>query len=448
MLEIEFKDICPRMGNKEDSFEELCCEIFYRKIKALRSDLITYNRNRGAGGDGGVEAYWKLTDEKEIGIQCKYIFTYAALIKQLTKSLGSATTIHPNLTCYVVCIPFNLTTNTSKGIGELEKFESWLETKKVELKFSFKVYLWNKSKLLDYIIELDTNNGLKNYWFNKEIFPNGWFEQRINEAKAQAGDRYTPQLSISVPSFEELEIFSNPKVMVDKNKQINLTINEKVDNWNRSYNLKETTKEKISTPYDEIKSGLDEVIETLTKIYTDDWNQEINTDISEKLLNLLDRFQNYESLVFEEFKTKGGVDTPSYRQYMTEYMATFPAEHLDSTRDMILCLKELLSLLTSNKIKLSFSKTVLLKGPAGIGKTHLIIDHALSRKDRGAISLVFYGEDFDHDDPWTTISKKLGLSGNLSRDEFLECLSIASAETQEPILIYIDALNESKDHKK
>ena len=87
MLEIEFKDICPRMGNKEDSFEELCCQTFYRKIKALRSDLITYNRNRGAGGDGGVEAYWELTDGKEIGIQCKYVFTYTALINQLTKFL-------------------------------------------------------------------------------------------------------------------------------------------------------------------------------------------------------------------------------------------------------------------------------------------------------------------------------------------------------------------------
>lgn len=448
MLEIEFKDICPRMGNKEDSFEELCCDIFDRKIKSLRSDLIKYNRNRGAGGDGGVEAYWKLTNEKEIGIQCKYVFTYTSLIKQLEKSLASATTIHPNLICYVICIPFNLTSNTTKGIGESEKFENWLEEKKISLNFNFKVYLWNESRLRNYIIELDKNNGLKNYWFNKEVFSKEWFEKRINEAKAQAGERYTPQLSISVPSFEELEIFSNPNVREDKNEQINSTINEKVDSWNHSYNLKEIAKEKISKSYDEIKSSLDEIIETLTEIYTETWNQEKNIDISNKLRNLLDTFHNYESLVFEVFTEKGGIDTPNYRQYMAEYNATFPAAHLDSTREIILCLKEFMSLLTLNKTKLSFSKTVLLKGPAGIGKTHLIIDHALSRKNRGAISLVFYGEDFDHDDPWTTISTKLGLSGNLSRDEFLECLYIASAETQEPVLIYIDALNESKNHKK
>ncbi|MDR7665443.1 hypothetical protein RG963_06520 [Methanosarcina sp. Z-7115] len=448
MLEIDFKDICPRMGSKEDSFEELCCEIFYRKIKAVRSDLIVYNRNRGAGGDGGVEAYWELTDEKEIGIQCKYVFTYTALIKQLEKSLASATTIHPNLTCYVVCIPFNLTTNTNNGIGESEKFKSWLEKKKVKLNFNFEVYLWSGSYLIDYIIELDKNNGLKNYWFNREIFPKEWFEQRINEAKAQAGERYTPKLSISVPSFEELEIFSNSYVRDEKNKQINSKINEKVEDWNRSYNLKETIKEKISTSHDEIKNNLDEVIETLNKIYTETWNQKENIDLSKKLRNILDTFHNYESLVFEEFKEKGWVDAPSYRQYMMEYTATFPAAHLDSTRDIIICLEQFLSLLTSNKTKLSFSKIVLLKGPAGIGKTHLIIDHALSRKDRGAISLVFYGEDFDHDEPWTTISRKLGLSGNLSRDEFFECLSIASEETQEPVLIYIDALNESKNHKK
>ncbi|MEH1901826.1 MAG: hypothetical protein V7L04_10520 [Nostoc sp.] len=91
---------------------------------------------------------------------------------------------------------------------------------------------------------------------------------------------------------------------------------------------------------------------------------------------------------------------------------------------------------------------MLLRGCAGVGKTHAIVDHALHINKTGQISLVFYGEDFTGDEPWKIIVNKLGLSSNISRDELWGMIDSAAEATEKPVIIYIDALNESPERRR
>jgi hypothetical protein len=51
------------------AFEELVCQLARREPPAADAE---FRRIEGAGGDGGIEAYWLLSDGSEIGYQAKY----------------------------------------------------------------------------------------------------------------------------------------------------------------------------------------------------------------------------------------------------------------------------------------------------------------------------------------------------------------------------------------
>ena len=68
-MAIDFYKIRSTSKGQRDSFEELSCQLFYREFCNKYS---SYERYRGDGGDGGVEAIFRKNEEYEIGIQAKY----------------------------------------------------------------------------------------------------------------------------------------------------------------------------------------------------------------------------------------------------------------------------------------------------------------------------------------------------------------------------------------
>ena len=125
-IEIDFYNIKALDGLQHAGFEELCCQIFRNDKDGLLKDLPKGSepiRYRGAGGDGGVEFIWKLPNGDEWGLQAKYLFSLDK--KQLDKSVKTALEIHPNLTRYIFCLPYDLTGKTGRGEGEREKYEKY-----------------------------------------------------------------------------------------------------------------------------------------------------------------------------------------------------------------------------------------------------------------------------------------------------------------------------------
>jgi hypothetical protein len=196
------------------AFEEFCCQVFRRAPEIPGNSR--YRRVRGDGGDGGVEALWTLPTSEVWGIQAKFFHTLGATQKtQLTESVRQAAANYPSLTHYTICLPFNLTARTGAKAGkpkrgQHEKISEWMaewSSGLVAEGRSVQFDVWDESELLGRLAAADTTGGLARYWFDQEALTPAWFAERLAEAKAQAGSRYSPELAVATPLDEALQAF-------------------------------------------------------------------------------------------------------------------------------------------------------------------------------------------------------------------------------------------------
>jgi hypothetical protein len=467
MLEINFQHIRPYNGGFTDAFEELSCQIFHRLSNNLIQDFhlpqgSEFQRFRGAGGDGGVEALWILPNGNKWGLQSK-CFKKDKLEKsefdQMKNSLETAVNNHPEITLYIYCIQFNPTGKKAEGkLGksQTEKLNEWKEEQLKNLKsknINLNIEFWTESKLRDYLLSVDKEGGLRCYWFDQEVMTNDWLKKRLNEAEAQAGKRYSPKISVNVPAFDALEAFAYQDTWQEQVEQYLQELKKNVQEWHshiRNANeLAQNSYQTFENVFENVTTQLILLTSVLSKpIYLQSSN-DLQT-ASLQVNNLIENIIQVEEIFLNELLERHGenADTPQFRQFQAEYQGNFPAAKLDTTRDLLQCLHEIAEWSSNPKFLLPISQFMLLRGCAGVGKTHAIVDHAIHISKTGQICLVFYGEDFTGDEPWKIILNKLGLSSNISRDKLWGMIDSAAEATEKPAIIYIDALNESPEKRK
>ncbi len=450
MLEINFQQIRPYNGGLTDAFEELCCQIFHR----LSDNTIPnyqipkgsqFQRFRGAGGDGGVEALWILPNGQKWGLQAKYFGKLeAAQFQQLDKSLKTALENHPELTKYIFCISFNFTGKTGRGKGEIDEIQTWKEQKSQDLKSqNISIEFWTESTLRDYLLAVDTGGGLRRYWFDHEAMTRDWVQQRLNDAEAQAGKRYSPKLSVNVPAFDALEAFAHQDSWKEQVNQYLQEFNNNIQEWHRHIR----NANKLPENSIQIVENIAEEIISINSILNPHIHSQSSNNLERIMLqisNLIENIIQLEQIFLNELTEEYGenADTAQFRQFHAGYQSDFPAAKLDTSRDLLKCLYKIKKWINSPEFILPNSQFMLLRGCAGVGKTHAIVDHALHINNRGQICLVFYGEDFTGDEPWKIIVNKLGLSSNIGRDELWGMIDSAAESTDKPAIIYIDGINE------
>ncbi|WP_236513816.1 hypothetical protein [Pseudomonas tremae] len=105
------------------AFEELVCQLARREPPAADAE---FKRIEGAGGDGGIEAYWLLSDGSEIGYQAKYYLKAGDIDwANIDDSVKRALQSHPSLTKYVVALACDLTDRSGKHGGGRRGWEHW-----------------------------------------------------------------------------------------------------------------------------------------------------------------------------------------------------------------------------------------------------------------------------------------------------------------------------------
>lgn len=436
-----FYDIKSGIKGKRDSFEELSCQLFRRELNSAERN---FQRYRGDGGDGGVEAVYINEDLSEIGLQSKYWENNSfgtSELSQLSDSLTTALTNHPNLKQYYISIPFNLTGKVAeghRGKSQTEKFEEW-KTKN-ENSYSIKIILWNSTVLSDLLHKHDNSGGLYTYWFDINCLSYESYLRYTDEIIAQAGKRYTPELNIEVPLYKVLNYFSEKEVLNSDYKNIL----ESLSKYLNSYTLKESNQEF----YLSIKKSI-ELILARMKILFHKKDENILIEINQIIDTFLDYIYAEEKNALSELEKKYGEkfhDSPNFRQFMAEYMCEFPCALLDEIRDLKKDIYDSKEFLNSENIKAYCSKTLIITGPAGIGKTHSIVDYM--KNNSLNTDFVFFGEDFYTQEPWTVFRDKLGFSSEISKEEIFQIFSI-NAEAKKSIgIIFIDAINESFDINK
>jgi len=453
MMDFDFRKMSPRLGGQRESFEELCCQLASRTLP----EGPTFTRLHGSGGDGGVECYADLPDGTRTGWQAKYVFDIDALITQAGRSLDTALKVHENLSLYIVCFPFNLTGPTRrKGKSQKEKFDAWCNTKIEGAKGAgrqLKIEAWPAHKLRSLLLDLDTAGGIREYFFNQKILSRAWFAHQFESARETAGPRYTPELNVETDLGKWFASFGRTRAWVQGAQQVIRECREPYKHFARAVQSENPGSMSPAWPEDlrEDARSLSADIDSLIQL-SDVLLQTIEVSAYKECVArtdlLIGRLNEMELSLVRDLEVRhrdSWSDSPGFRQFNAEYMVSFPAANLDVTREMVAELERFGKWLRSPAGRLAFRSTFVLSGVGGSGKTHGACDAAYQRLDDELLSCVVFGHEFGGEpDPWTRILESLELPISLGRDGLLDALESAAEASGAPLVIFLDAINETK----
>ncbi|UYQ78208.1 ATP-binding protein [Glutamicibacter sp. JL.03c] len=430
-------------GGKRDGYEQFICELVAQEPPHADANFASLH---GAGGDGGVECYWTLPDGTEHGWQAKYWTHHADVDKsQLDASVRAALTNHPNLTKYTIAIPCDPTGRTSgKGKSLLEKIndsDGWLNNwqtmasdREMTVVFEFE---W-ASNTATRLARLDNSGAQRRYWFDADVLSHQWWMDRLQDATNAASPRYMPELNVNVPASQNIAALCSDDDWWD-------AVLEQVDE------LSEVSKRLQHARTDATAADLGTVLDAATAVIQalKNWERartegEYRT-LGTALTDTIAVVREQEAAETAQMNaTHEDWDTPSWRQYQSEYFVRFPAEAVDALRALDGKLETAAKLLISPLGTLANSQVALMTGPAGIGKTYLALDVVDYRLQRGLPSVMMHGRWFNDNDPLTHLRDVLQMPADLTSEETIALLDQSARATGAPTLLVIDALNETR----
>lgn len=268
---------------------------------------------------------------------------------------------------------------------------------------------FTEGELSDIKVEIQKIHSLL---YEKETFAltDEWFILQNNEQIKNLGDRYIPDLHISVSTSL---VFDG----VAKNAEFYSRLKCKSDDF--LIKLK-------SPKIDVLNKISDAIIQLLTVILS---NPSSNMDIANlmEILNNADDILNKALFSLYSPKDKKVNNDIDHQVYLIQ-------EARNSVMDYI-------NYINSPEIKASVVPYVLIDGEGGTGKSHIIADAVSNRMADDSKSLLLLGQHFKGMVPPLQEMMNL-ISINKAPDEFLNYLNSVAKEQEMRIIIFIDALNE------
>jgi hypothetical protein len=258
-------------------------------------------------------------------------------------------------------------------------------------------------------------------------------EQRLTIAITAAGKRYDTTVNLRVQSmFDHLHALNrDPKYISDI-----LRILYKIEHKNYLDRIIRANPKK-KAELTKIKKDLRAVTKRLFTIKSLGKSQNINWS---KLVSKLDNVASETFTQYSEFR-----ETEEEKKKKPKKDETYYANELWSLYREV---SDLSNFLHDKKPDLFNKPRLLLKGEAGIGKTHLLCDYAKERIDAGMPTIIFLAHELlgttGSNDPISRMSTLLGFKNS---NEFIKALETASKKSNERVCIIIDAINEADQLK-
>ncbi len=461
-FDYDLKSIAPRNGDKAAAFEEFCCQVA-RYCHRPPVDA-SFERYRGAGGDGGVECVWRATDGDVYGWQAKYMFDLRSALIKAHESFLVAVSVHPRLREYTVCLPFDPTGQTARktsggraatsqiSVADAAR-QAWeAEAQGLGANLTVK-FMWASGLLGDFVA-LDAEGGRARYWFDANVLGDTWFGEHLDDARHSAGPRYRAEISVLTDvdsSFEALGCTDEWRATIQSRAR---KAAEVCDRWDTA--VASTEEAPWTTPFpaplisDGRAAGDD--LRRLASLLAGAVDSEASTRGMRRVLDLAcDVAQRFRPLLtglaahLEEEHGRGAASSAQFRQYEAEYNVRFPAANLDVCKEVVSWVEDTVEWARSEAALVSGSASMLLTGPAGIGKTHAVCDAADRRAKRGLRSVVVFAERLSGaSEPWGQIAQMLGLDASRGWRGLLAALDAAGEASGYPLIVFIDGLNETK----
>ena len=394
--DISFQDIRPIDGSRQDGFEELCCQL--ASLEPVRTGSSFYRKGRG--GDAGVECVIHHADGKEIGWQAKYLFGWdRGFGSQLDASIRVALEKHPQLTEYVVCLPFDLSdSRSSRSTTAREKWKHWRgkwEKHAAKKQRELTITLWARSELCVRLARDEpAYGGRLLYWFGVEALTPAWFGEHFEKARDSLGNRYTPETNVDLPIRKEFVAFA------------------------RHSELQSEIDSRFSRVAEKGRSAVGAIRATQANAARDQADS-VATAVH-ALAVLLDADPAASGLPYPTHAWKSAASAcldvaRDALRWCFDLLPSKPgpmgveperwARH--AVHELMETLQDIDDALSSTRWRMANANAVLLKGPAGIGKSHLLADVVRHHLDQNGPAALLLGGAFVDGEPWPQIRDRL-----------------------------------------
>ena len=431
MTSINFNDI--RDG--KEGFEELCAQLAHAET-ADGKFVATGNP------DAGVDCY-RVLDSGEHGWQAKYFLTTPndSQWRQIDDSVNTALDRHPNLTRYVVCVPVDLPDGRptkgksarDKWNARVQKWQAKAQARGMNVEFEW----WGEHELTTRLLRPE-NAGLARNWFDKFIFPEGWFNAHIAKSINAAGPRYSPELHVvgNTPAAQDLETFARSESVTTDVKALAIQLRQA---GLRPAEYKPLIPDAyLGKQFADIDAAIETILRKLSELEHDPSADNPFADIGKAL----------DEAVSIADKIAGALPTPSHNtKERREPRADAERAYEDayhrfhSFRRRLAAISEKLARVA----RLTSNNLLILTGNAGVGKTHLLCDFAARHHKTDAPVILLMGQKFtSNDDPKQQMLAHLDHRQEGNFEEFIGALESAAQAANHRALIIIDAINEGK----
>lgn len=391
-------------ADKRNAFESMCRLLFKH---TYLNNINTYHSN---ANNPGVEIEPVLTESgKRISFQSKYFEKLdSSCYSQIQHSADRTIKFYSGKldVLYLYC-NLDLTT-TSK---------TYVETVNDLKNHGIQLVLISNNTILDQVIE---EPAIASYYFLTHNLDEDWFYENITTSLNALGTRYNSEFNVTTTLNQYLDLFScnENAIRLVNSKKPEAIKTIKSNRWKYDENC-----HFIDGLCRFIKSLDDVTISTISDCF--DWSNRIKSEFSNDFTRINDQLNN---------KIKEFNESESREEKQKIKREIYILQEL-SELDAVLELEKIEKNLIKNKM-------IIVSGNAGTGKSQLFAFNSKKAIQNGLYSILILGQTLINNQYLESqIPSILGL--NCEFDELLNILECLGEIHNQPVVIYIDAVNES-----
>ncbi len=377
----------------------------------------------GAGGDGGIEAYWVCVDGSEVGYQAKFYLRAGEIDwSALDGSVRTALDTHPALVRIIIAMPCDLTdVKKGRGTSAREKWNDHRERWKAAAKPREVVFEFLGGSQIERLLAIPTAAGLREYWFADRELSDWWFREKFARTVAALDERYHPEDHVDLQASRLFRALRGSRDWRNDFARL-------ADDAVRAMPGPPDPESEVASKY----AALFVAIGQLSALALDRDLRAEKTFPTEAWLGVI---KAAVSATRQIISSLDEIDTTGTAGY-----------HIRHMHEEIVEVENVLSVLGA-RLKSEYQRAdqaryAIIEGAAGSGKSHLMAAEVEAALEAGEPAIMLLGTDFTYgEEPGIQIARRLELVG-MTTDTLLGALEAAAASRGTRALIAIDALNE------
>jgi hypothetical protein len=460
--QIDFSRIRQHESSQQRAWEELSY-LLVPDIAVLPAGTALERRS---APDGGIEFSCLAPFGKgkaRWAWQAKFLFRLdASAFNQMTHSVEVALETTPDLERYTFILPVDRSgrrpqhgrSGEQKWSDYVAKWQASVAARGMEVQFDF---IGHSAVVA--ALQAQKHAGALRYFFDQTLFTDEFFRQQVSREIGNLGERYDPTVHVDLEIGEFFDAVCRSLRFVRQLSDAFREVSRRAGSLQSAPNEDDQLAAAVAAADDSVRSVVVAYQAAMERVRVPD--PKVFAELESATRSCVERLEAIEARsqrVRDELRQRHGsvVSTVSaVKLRPTRRRRASASEPVDAIPDRTKVLYDFearvwplrravgdaLKLLISPQVIAARCAALLLDGPAGCGKSHLVADVAKERTDHGMPTLLILGQHLTAGSIWPQIAETIGV--DLTGSELLQVLEVAARiRGVGRALIVVDAINE------